>query len=78
MKYPWQSYSNPDLRRQFKMYSVLGSAALPFEKLQKVRWNLWKSRSNVGGIIIKYENLSSDNTQVTIHHNMIDAWILWK
>lgn len=36
MKYPWQSYSNPDLRRQFKMYSVLGSAALPFEKLQKL------------------------------------------
>uniref|UniRef100_A0A8D9AJK0 Angiotensin-converting enzyme n=1 Tax=Cacopsylla melanoneura TaxID=428564 RepID=A0A8D9AJK0_9HEMI len=34
-KYPWQTYSDPDLRRQFKIYSVLGSPALEFDKLQK-------------------------------------------
>ncbi|XP_008477363.1 angiotensin-converting enzyme [Diaphorina citri] len=35
IKYPWQTYSNQDLRRQYKMYSILGSAALPYEKFQK-------------------------------------------
>jgi hypothetical protein len=37
IKYPWQTYSNQDLRRQYKMYSILGSAALPYEKFQKVK-----------------------------------------
>lgn len=29
-------YKNPDIKRQFKQFSVLGSAALPENKLKKV------------------------------------------
>ncbi|XP_072156019.1 angiotensin-converting enzyme isoform X2 [Bemisia tabaci] len=32
MKYPWQSYKNDDIKRQFSMFAILGSAALPDEK----------------------------------------------
>ncbi|GLH09196.1 uncharacterized protein GBIM_14303 [Gryllus bimaculatus] len=35
--FPWQTFRDPDLRRQFRKYSVLGSAALPPEKFEKVR-----------------------------------------
>ncbi|XP_066993872.2 angiotensin-converting enzyme isoform X3 [Anabrus simplex] len=39
IKFPWTTYKDPDIRRQFKKYSVLGTAALPddkFEKLEKL------------------------------------------
>lgn len=37
--YPWQTYKDADLRRKFQKYSVLGLAALPddkFDKLNKI------------------------------------------
>lgn len=37
IKYPWTTYSDPDIRRQFKKLSVLGTAALPEDKHEKVR-----------------------------------------
>jgi hypothetical protein len=35
--YPWTTYKDPDIRRQFKKQSVLGYAALDGEKFGKVR-----------------------------------------
>jgi hypothetical protein len=34
--YPWRTYRDPDLRRQFQKHSVLGYAALEREKFAKV------------------------------------------
>ncbi|XP_050539416.1 angiotensin-converting enzyme-like isoform X2 [Daktulosphaira vitifoliae] len=34
-KFPWTTYKNPDTKRQFKLLSVLGTAALSEEKLNK-------------------------------------------
>jgi hypothetical protein len=36
IKYPWTTYKNPDIKRQFKLLSVLGTAALPEDKFKKV------------------------------------------
>jgi hypothetical protein len=36
IKYPWATYKDPDLRRQFQKHSVLGYAALEREKFGKV------------------------------------------
>lgn len=36
VKYQWQNYQDPLLRRQFKKYSILGTAALPEEKRSRV------------------------------------------
>lgn len=36
IKYPWQTFKDPDVRRQFKKLSVLGAAALPKEKFERV------------------------------------------
>jgi hypothetical protein len=36
IKYPWTTYKDPDLRRQFQKHSVLGYAALEREKFLKV------------------------------------------
>nr|CAD7567619.1 unnamed protein product [Timema californicum] len=38
IKFRWQSFRDDDLRRQFKKYSVLGTAALSEKKHEKVRW----------------------------------------
>ncbi|KAJ1523168.1 hypothetical protein ONE63_001059 [Megalurothrips usitatus] len=35
-KYFWKTYSDPDIRRQFKKLSVLGDAALPDDKREKL------------------------------------------
>ncbi|XP_047100514.1 angiotensin-converting enzyme-like isoform X1 [Schistocerca piceifrons] len=36
IKYPWHTYKDPDIRRQFQKYSVLGTAALSEEKFDKL------------------------------------------
>ncbi|KAJ9598396.1 hypothetical protein L9F63_010918, partial [Diploptera punctata] len=36
IKYPWTTYKDPDIRRQFKKHSVLGTAALDADKYQKL------------------------------------------
>jgi hypothetical protein len=36
IKYPWTTYKDPDLRRQFQKHSVLGYAALDADKHEKV------------------------------------------
>lgn len=36
IKYPWTTYTDPDIRRQFKKHSVLGYAALDADKHEKV------------------------------------------
>lgn len=36
IKYPWTTYKDADLKRQFKLFSILGTAALPEEKYTKV------------------------------------------
>lgn len=40
VKYPWTTYKDPDIHRQFKLLSVLGTAALPEDKMKKVSINL--------------------------------------
>ncbi|KAE8738260.1 hypothetical protein FOCC_FOCC016266 [Frankliniella occidentalis] len=35
VKYPWTTYKDPNVRRQFKKLSVLGAAALPEDKYEK-------------------------------------------
>jgi hypothetical protein len=37
IKYPWTTYKDPDIRRQFKKHSVLGYAALDADKHEKVK-----------------------------------------
>uniref|UniRef100_A0A1B6C745 Angiotensin-converting enzyme n=1 Tax=Clastoptera arizonana TaxID=38151 RepID=A0A1B6C745_9HEMI len=32
IKFPWTTFKDPDIKRQFKKYSILGSAVLPEEK----------------------------------------------
>ncbi|KAE9526929.1 hypothetical protein AGLY_013577 [Aphis glycines] len=36
VKYPWSTYKDPDIKRQFKLMSVLGTDALPEDKLKKL------------------------------------------
>lgn len=36
IKFPWTSFHDPDLRRQFKKASILGLAALPDDKFKRV------------------------------------------
>ncbi|XP_052131090.1 angiotensin-converting enzyme-like, partial [Frankliniella occidentalis] len=36
VKYPWTTYKDPNVRRQFKKLSVLGAAALPEDKYEKL------------------------------------------
>lgn len=36
VKFPWITFKDPDIRRQFKQLSVLGTAALSEDKLKKV------------------------------------------
>jgi len=36
IKYPWQTFQDPLLRRQFKKYSILGTAALPEDKRSRL------------------------------------------
>jgi len=36
-KFDWKTFKDDDIRRQFSMLSVLGTAALPAEKLDQVR-----------------------------------------
>ncbi|KAF2896394.1 hypothetical protein ILUMI_09783 [Ignelater luminosus] len=36
IKFNWKSFSDPDLYRQFKKYSILGTAALPEDKYTKL------------------------------------------
>lgn len=40
VKYPWQGFQDPLLRRQFKKYSILGTAALPEDKRARVSYPL--------------------------------------
>jgi len=37
IKYPWTTYKDPDIIRQFKKHSVLGYAALDADKHEKVK-----------------------------------------
>jgi hypothetical protein len=37
IKYPWTTYEDPDLRRQFQKHTVLGYAALQAQQFGKVR-----------------------------------------
>ncbi|XP_069674792.1 angiotensin-converting enzyme-like [Periplaneta americana] len=36
IKYPWRTFKDPDIRRQFKIHSFLGPAVLDKEKLEKL------------------------------------------
>jgi hypothetical protein len=36
IQFPWTTYKDPDIRRRFQKYSVLGYAALEGEKFGKV------------------------------------------
>lgn len=47
--YPWKTYKDADLRRQFHKLSILGSAALPPEKFEKLN----KIVSDMEGIYSK-------------------------
>lgn len=35
-QYPWKTFKNENLKRQFKKLSVIGEAALPNDKLEKL------------------------------------------
>lgn len=37
IRFPWRTFKDPDIKRQFKKLSVLGTAALPEDKYEKVR-----------------------------------------
>lgn len=37
VKFQWRTFKDPNLKRQFKQLSVLGTAALPEDKYEKVR-----------------------------------------
>lgn len=37
VKFNWQQFEDPDLRRQFKKYSVLGNSALSEDKYKKLK-----------------------------------------
>lgn len=36
IKFPWTTFKDPDVVKQFKLLSVLGTAILPEDKLKKV------------------------------------------
>lgn len=46
VKYPWSTYKNPDIKRQFKLMSVLGTDALPEDKLKKVCTQRFDKKKN--------------------------------
>lgn len=37
IKFPWRTFKNEDIKRQFREYSMLGAAALSDEKFEAVR-----------------------------------------
>lgn len=47
IKYPWRSYKDDDLRRQFKHLATLGTAALPEDKYEKVSRIVHKFASKI-------------------------------
>ncbi|KAI5723064.1 hypothetical protein M8J76_000774 [Diaphorina citri] len=87
IKYPWQTYSNQDLRRQYKMYSTLGSAALPYEKFQKLEkiqdpeelrhyWTEFRKKS--GKQVRKHFKQYVDlENEVAVKNNFTDAAEYW-
>jgi len=57
VKYPWSTYKDPDIKRQFKLMSVLGTDALPEDKLKKVSTKSFdKNRINA---CIHYNSVSN-------------------
>ncbi|XP_065220101.1 angiotensin-converting enzyme-like isoform X2 [Planococcus citri] len=62
IKYPWKTFKNPDLRRQFKKFSILGTSALPedkYEKLEKLIADMQSIYSK--GKICAYNDTSKCN-----------------
>lgn len=37
VRFPWRTFKDENVKRQFKQLSVLGTAALPEDKYEKVR-----------------------------------------
>ncbi|VVC45911.1 Zinc finger C2H2-type,Peptidase M2, peptidyl-dipeptidase A [Cinara cedri] len=91
VKFPWSTYTNADIKRQFKLLSVLGTAALPEDKMKKLDATVATMESLYGKATIPEYGDNNSNRTLSLEPDINDilhksydvnelkhVWIKWR
>ncbi|XP_060842211.1 angiotensin-converting enzyme-like isoform X3 [Rhopalosiphum padi] len=78
VKYPWSTYKDPNIKRQFKLMSVLGTDALPEDKLKKLDEIVSAMESLYGRATIpEYDGDNNLNRTLSLEPDYTDNAEFW-
>lgn len=91
VKYPWTTYKDPNIKRQFKLMSVLGTDALPEDKLRKLEETISAMESLYGRATIPEYGDNNSNRTLSLEPDINDildkstdvnelkhVWVQWR